>query len=61
MTKRVTFADLEKLLLELGFVRQAVQGSHQVFQYQGQDVLDCFCKNSSLMLLYQLLSIAIAQ
>jgi predicted RNA binding protein YcfA (HicA-like mRNA interferase family) len=39
MTKRVTFADLEKLLLELGFVRQAVQGSHQVFQYQGQDVL----------------------
>jgi predicted RNA binding protein YcfA (HicA-like mRNA interferase family) len=33
MTKALTFAELEKLLLELGFVRQSVQGTHQVFQY----------------------------
>jgi hypothetical protein len=35
----VTFAELEKLLLELKFVRQPVQGSHQVSLYRGQDVL----------------------
>ncbi len=33
MTKRVTFAELEKLLLEIGFVPQTVQGAHRVFQY----------------------------
>jgi predicted RNA binding protein YcfA (HicA-like mRNA interferase family) len=32
MTKRVTFAELEKLLIELGFVPQSVQGAHRVFQ-----------------------------
>ncbi|MGB8701522.1 MAG: hypothetical protein WCD18_19070 [Thermosynechococcaceae cyanobacterium] len=33
MTKKVMFAELEQLLLELGFVRQIVQGTHLVFQY----------------------------
>ena len=39
MTKRVTFAELEKLLLELGFVPQTVQGAHQVFQYPALGIL----------------------
>ena len=39
MTKKVTFAELEKLLLELGFVSQSVQGAHKVFQYPALNTL----------------------
>ncbi len=39
MTKKVTFAELEKLLIELGFVRQIVQGTHLVFQYSALGTL----------------------
>jgi predicted RNA binding protein YcfA (HicA-like mRNA interferase family) len=39
MTNKVTFAELEKLLLELGFVYQSVQGSHKVFQYPALSTL----------------------
>jgi predicted RNA binding protein YcfA (HicA-like mRNA interferase family) len=39
MTNKVTFAELEKLLLELGFVYQSVQGAHKVFQYPALSTL----------------------
>jgi hypothetical protein len=39
MDKQVTFAKLEKLLLELKFVSQSVQGTHEVFEYSLQGTL----------------------
>jgi predicted RNA binding protein YcfA (HicA-like mRNA interferase family) len=42
MSKQITFAELEKLLLELGFVPNPAQGTQQVFVYPDLDVLVVF-------------------
>jgi predicted RNA binding protein YcfA (HicA-like mRNA interferase family) len=39
MSKQITFADLEKLLLDLGFVSNPVSGTQQVFVYPDLDIL----------------------
>ncbi|NJM77313.1 MAG: type II toxin-antitoxin system HicA family toxin [Acaryochloridaceae cyanobacterium RU_4_10] len=39
MPKKVTFAELEQLLLGLGFVSRPPKGTHHVFGYPALDVL----------------------
>lgn len=42
MSKQITFAELEKLLLELGFVSNPAQGSQRVFVYPDSEILVVF-------------------
>jgi predicted RNA binding protein YcfA (HicA-like mRNA interferase family) len=39
MSKQITFAELEKLLLELGFIPSPAQGTHQVFKHLNSGTL----------------------
>ncbi|WP_446880057.1 type II toxin-antitoxin system HicA family toxin [Phormidesmis sp. 146-33] len=39
MSEDVTFADLEKLLLRLGFICRQTVGTHQVFQHAASSTL----------------------
>lgn len=39
MSKQITFAELEKILLELGFIPSPAQGTHQVFKHLNSGTL----------------------
>ncbi|NEP62731.1 MAG: addiction module toxin, HicA family [Symploca sp. SIO2G7] len=39
MSRTITFAELEKLLLKLGFTALPTTGNHQVFKHQGSGAL----------------------
>ncbi len=39
MSKKITYDDLERLLLGIGFVRGQTEGNHKVYQHKPSDTL----------------------